>query len=244
MKKKTVKIRSTKEAAPKAKNKRFDFFLGLKNTVLYYSTKWDKKEAKSRVKFSVLSVLLVAVCALFLGFLAGLNIHEKPQVLSESVQVDEYWFLLHRKSNVEMLYKGVPGDANQSALIRTFQVKTGVSGKKPTPLPQRFGRSYWTITKKYETSDNPETAPYFIELDIPHSEEESYGPAPYLECDGQCNWELPGPFGLHGVNGDTSRLGQDNAGSSGCVRHTDSDIAFLYELIKPEDATRYYIEDK
>lgn len=45
---------------------------------------------------------------------------------------------------------------------------------------------------KVEAVDNPETAPYFLTLDIPVSDEEPFGPAPYLECDGQCNWVLPG----------------------------------------------------
>ncbi len=184
-----------------------------------------------------------------LGFLigvlfSGFDLNTHNQVLGAQEKQDQYWFLLHRKSNVELLYKGVPGSATESALIKSFQVKTGEPGKKPTPLPQLFGREYWIITKKYDTSENLETAPYFIELDIPHTELEPYGPEPYLECDGQCNWELPGPFGLHGVNSDNTRLTHDNLGSSGCIRHTDSDIRYLYELINPDDNIRYYIEDK
>lgn len=183
------------------------------------------------------------------GLLIGIlvpkfDFNVSAQVLGVHEKQDKYWFLLHRKSNVELLFKGVPGSASESVLIRTFQVKTGQPGKKPTPLPQLFGREYWVITKKYDTSDNHETAPYFIELDVPHSEVEPYGPVPYLECDGQCNWELPGPFGLHGVNGDYSRLEHENKGSSGCIRHKDSDIKYLYELIDPDDNIRYYIEDK
>lgn len=66
----------------------------------------------------------------------------------------------------------------------------------------------------------------------------------YLECDGKCNWEIPGAFGLHGVAGDESRLSNLDSGSSGFVRHSDSDITFLYNTLHPEqDEIRYYIED-
>ncbi|HRN70936.1 MAG TPA: hypothetical protein PLS49_07195, partial [Candidatus Woesebacteria bacterium] len=60
----------------------------------------------------------------------------------------QYWFLLYRKSGVEKLYYGQPGNEEQSALMKTFTVKTGVSGKKPTPLPQLVGREYWVIVEK------------------------------------------------------------------------------------------------
>jgi hypothetical protein len=154
-----------------------------------------------------------------------------------------YWFELRRKSNTEILYRGVPGERATSVPVRTFGVKTGIPGKRPTPLPKPIGREYWVLTKK-EPTDNPETAPYFLTLDIPVSDEIPYGPQPYLECDGQCNWELPGAFGLHGVNGDLSRLSADNPGSSGCIRHKDEDIAYLYTLLDPEkEEIRYYIED-
>lgn len=160
------------------------------------------------------------------------------------VEQKKYWFLLHRKSNVEYLYFGISGNKVQSELVRIFSVKTGVVGKRPTPLPQLLGRTYWVITKKYETKDYPETSPYFLSLNIPISEEEPFGPSPYTECDGQCNWELPGEFGLHGVNGDVSRLSIENEGSSGCIRHSDQDITFLFQLLDPEKSEiRYYIED-
>lgn len=156
-----------------------------------------------------------------------------------------YWMLLERKSNREYLYYGIPGDTKRSDLKKTFVVKTGILGERPTPLPQLLGREYWLITKKYETTDYPETAPYFLELDIPVTDEEPFGPKPYLECGGeQCNWILPGAFGLHGINGDPSRLADKNPGSSGCIRHKDEDIAYLYHLLGPErHPVRYYILD-
>jgi hypothetical protein len=165
--------------------------------------------------------------------------NEKNPVSKES-----YWLLLHRKSNVEFLYKGIPGVKEKSKIIKKFQVKSGAPGQKPTPLPELLGREYWLITGKVETLDNPETAPYFLILDIPYSEEYPYGPTPYLECNGQCDWVLPGSFGLHGINSDPSRLGAGNPGSSGCVRHKDEDITYLYNLLDPEkEEIRYYIED-
>lgn len=189
---------------------------------------------------------------------------------------ESYWFLLHRKSNIEYLYSGMPGEREKSRLIKTFTVKAGIPGERPTPLPKLLGREYWLITGKAETQDNPETAPYFLILDIPYSEEYPYGPTPYLECNDpadastfaapspklwrvgdkasedkeamagkqQCDWILPGSFGLHGINGDESRLALDNPGSSGCIRHKDEDITYLYNLLDPErEKIRYYIED-
>ncbi len=156
----------------------------------------------------------------------------------------QYWFMLHRKSEVEKFYYGEPGNAQNSTLIKTFLVKTGIPGQKPTPLPSLAGREYWIIVDKQEAFDNLETAPYFLTLDIPIDENEPYGPSPYLECNGQCNWELPGYFGLHGIAGDTSKLSQENEGSSGCIRHTDEDITYLYNLLHPsKEEIRYYIQD-
>ncbi len=155
-----------------------------------------------------------------------------------------YWLLLHRKSNVEFLYFGEPGNANSSQLIKIFKVKTGVPNQKPTPLPKLLGREYWLITKKEESFENPETSPYFLTLDIPVSEQEPFGPMPYSECEGECNWEIPGSFGLHGVGGDESRLSSENLGSSGCIRHKDEDIAYLYNTLNPDKTEiRYYIKD-
>ena len=167
----------------------------------------------------------------------------ESQVLSENIQ-RSHWFLLHRASNVEFLYIGVPGDEKKSQLVKKFTVKTGIPGERPTPLPQLVGREYWIVTKKEEATDNPETSPYFITLDVPVGEEEPYGPQPYLECEGQCNWTIPGAFGLHGVSGDVSRLSAENPGSSGCIRHTDEDITYLYHLLDPsKEEIRYYIND-
>jgi hypothetical protein len=168
----------------------------------------------------------------------------KEEVLSTQEE-EIYWFSLERKSNIEKLYFGEAGNAANSNLIKTFIVKVGIPGQKPTPLPKLLGRDYWLIIDKYETKDNPETAPYFLKLDIPVGEEEPFGPEPYLECEGgQCNWELPGAFGLHGVGGDESRLSDENLGSSGCIRHSDSDIIQLYNLLDPrKEEIRYYVYD-
>jgi hypothetical protein len=191
------------------------------------------------MKYAVTIIVLVVGLASYVVT----HIQQASSVLPEIKQAS-YWLLLHRKSNKELLYQGVPGTIARSILIKTFEVKTGQPGKRPTPLPQLMGRDYWMITKKFETSDNPEIAPYFLALDIPYSEEYPFGPEPYEECNGQCNWELPGSFGLHGVNNDETRLSEDNIGSSGCVRHQDKDITYLYNLLNPETAEiRYYIED-
>lgn len=207
--------------------------------------------------FSIVWVLCLLLIPL--TFVAAYFMH-KPSPKKQVAQ-SEYWFSLSRKSNIEYLYKGIPGEIKKSKLVKKFNVKTGIPGERPTPLPKLAGKKYWTITKKFPTKDDPETAPYFIELNVPNSEEEPYGPAPYLECngsvsagtygpasapsrDGQCNWELPGPFGLHGVAGDAEKLSEDNLGSSGCIRHTDSDITYLYKLLDPDNSKiRYYIED-
>lgn len=155
-----------------------------------------------------------------------------------------YWFLLHRKSNIEYFYKGIPGDSSKSTLIKTFKVKTGISGEKPTPLPELLGRKYWKIIDKVEAFENEETGPYFLTLDIPVSEEEPFGPTPYLECDGQCNWILPGYFGLHGTGGNETKLSAEDPGSSGCIRHKDEVITYLYNLLDPKnEEIRYYIQD-
>lgn len=168
---------------------------------------------------------------------------ETPEVLSLQTQ-PTFWMVLHRKSNMEFLYLGKPGQKNQSQLIKTFVVKSGIPGEKPTPLPRLLGRAYWIITGKMESADNPETAPYFLTLDVPVTENWPYGPIPYAECGGQCDWEVPGYFGLHGVNGDATKLSQTNPGSSGCIRHSDQDITLLYNLLDPDKAEiRYYVED-
>jgi len=183
-----------------------------------------------------------------MGLLAGIGLMyvlRPVKVIEKERIVSEYWMKLERKSNKEYLLKGVPGDFSKSELVRTFTVKTGIPNERPTPLPKLAGREYWKIIKKYSSMENPETAPYFLELDIPVEDAWPYGPIPYNECNGQqCNWELPGYFGLHGVNGDLSRLSNENPGSSGCIRHTDEDITFLYDILPVDEGIRYYIDDK
>lgn len=155
-----------------------------------------------------------------------------------------YWFMLHRKSNIEYLYLGKPGNLEESELIRKFDVKTGIPGERPTPLPELVGREYWVLTDKKATTSY-ETAPYFLTLDIPVPSVAPFGPTPYLECGGeQCNWQVPGAFGLHGVAGIPERLSVDDSGSSGCIRHSDEDITYLYELLNPKAGEiRYYVKD-
>lgn len=183
------------------------------------------------------------IIALGLAGFAEARTHFFPPPEPVKKQSD-YWFVLHRKSQTEQLYQGIPGDKGKSQLVKTFQVKTGRPGERPTPLPQLMGREYWIITEKHPEPDNPETAPYFITLDVPAPEDPPYGPTPYLECDGQCDWILPGDFGLHGIAGNPEKLSEDDPGSSGCIRHTDEDITYLYNILEPEkEEIRYYIED-
>jgi hypothetical protein len=189
--------------------------------------------------FLVLPVIFGSLAAYFLT-----RPVEKP--IERGNPGDAYWMLLHRTSNVEYLLYGKPGIEGKSKKIRTFRVKAGVPGKKPTPLPRLAGREYWLITSKLDSHDNTETAPYFLILDIPIISSPPFGPKPYLECGGkQCDWGRPGYFGLHGVNGDESRLSASAEGSSGCVRHNDADITYLFTLLKPEkNPVRYYIVEK
>lgn len=196
-----------------------------------------------RVKRIGVKLLIFSIIAFVLILFKDSVTNNSKSVLSSDTQFS-YWLILHRKSNREFLYKGKLGEADKSTLIKTFKVKSGVAGKRPTPLPRLLGREYWVITRSFETGDNPETAPYFLSLNIPVTDSQPYGPAPYLECDGQCNWILPGEFGLHGVNGDLSKLSDQDPGSSGCIRHSDEDITYLYNLLSPQQQeVRYYIED-
>ena len=187
--------------------------------------------------------LLHILCALVAAGAFILTASAKPKEIIVQ-EKEAHWFVLHRKSNVEYFYYGKMGAKEKSKLVKKFTVKSGIPGERPTPLPQMAGRDYWLLIKKESSADNPETAPYFLTLNVPGIEEEPFGPSPYLECDGQCNWVLPGAFGLHGVNGDESRLSKENPGSSGCIRHTDRDITYLYNLLEPQkEEIRYYIED-
>lgn len=200
-----------------------------------------QKMKQNRWIYLIITVLTVMV---LYGLYVVKGSSQQAGVVARIETKEQYWFVLHRKSNKEYFYKGVPGDAKKSTLLKTFTVKTGVPGEKPTPLPQLVGREYWRIVDEMESFDNPETAPYFLVLDVPIPEEEPYGPEPYLECDGQCNWELPGYFGLHGIASDESKLAAENPGSSGCIRHTDKDITYLYNLLDPKkEEIRYYIFD-
>ena len=143
---------------------------------------------------------LVILTVASIGVVFFLNRNTTPEIKGLRTDVQNYWFLLHRKSNKEELFFGVPGVKEKSKLVKTFKVKTGRPGERPTPLPELVGREYWIITAKEPAFDNAETAPYFITLDVPAPEEPPYGPVPYLECDGQCDWDTYGAFGLHGVN--------------------------------------------
>lgn len=187
------------------------------------------------------------VITLFAGIGAGLvwNSQRSNAPVAQPTQPKEdYWFILHRKSQIEYLFYGIPGSVDGSKLVKRFQVKTGRPGERPTPLPQLVGRDYWLLVNETPVQDNPETAPYFLTLDIPAPSEPPYGPVPYEECNGQCDWYTFGEFGLHGINGDPSKLSAEDPGSSGCVRHTDEDITYLYELLDPQDnPIRYYIQD-
>lgn len=200
---------------------------------MYFTTNYKK----------LLVLLFVFVLGIISTIAVNAMLSKKVDAPKEIPPKERYWFVLYRKSNIEQLFKGVPGDYQNSKLVKTFKVKTGMPGQRPTPLPQLMGEEYWVVTKKFKTKDIPETAPYFIELSVPVTDEYPYGPMPYEECNGQCDWVLPGPFGLHGVNGDNERLSDMNPGSSGCIRHTDEDIAYLYDIINPEEEVRYYIQD-
>lgn len=188
-------------------------------------------------------LVLLIIIGIGLLFYQSLFYKSKVKVLPTQVK-SSHWFLLNRKSNLEYLYFGVAGDKQSSQLVKTFKVKTGIPGERPTPIPKLVGRDYWLITDKKESKDNPETAPYFLTLDVPGIDQEPFGPVPYLECNGQCNWVLPGAFGLHGTGGNPEKLSANDPGSSGCIRHSDEDITYLYNLLDPKsEKIRYYIVD-
>lgn len=199
-------------------------------------------------KFIILFLLIIVLVPVL-----GIVFHSRQEVKGEqivSTPKDSHWFVLHRKTGEEILYLGVPGEVHNSKIVRKFQVKTGASWS-PTPLPRLVGREYWKIVKKESSALNPDTAPYFLQLDVPTDENWPYGPIPYTECKDiyngeniQCDWVQPGYFGLHGIAGNPEKLSKENYGSSGCVRHTDKDITYLYNLLDPEkEEVRYYIED-
>ncbi len=189
---------------------------------------------------SMLMIILVA------GYVHSQNQRSKTQQTMQKPNPaqKDYWFLLHRKSEKEEFLLGVPGDKTNSTVVKTFVVKTGIAGERPTPLPKLVGREYWIITEKHPEPDNPETAPYFLTLNVPAPSEAPYGPQPYNECDGQCDWVKPGNFGLHGIGNNPEKLSNEDPGSSGCIRHRDEDITYLYNLLDPtKKEIRYYVED-
>lgn len=200
------------------------------------------------MKKKLIVVILVTI------FLVGFQLIYRSGITQDKSSVTakkSHWFLLHRKSAIEYLYFGVPNDVNDSSLLKTFQVKTGNPGSSPTPLPHLLGRKYWVIVNKESSHDNPETAPYFLTLDVSAPSTWPFGPAPYMECRDtltdepiQCDWGQPGYFGLHGINTNTDKLSKDDKGSLGCIRHSDEDITYLYTLLSPaSEEIRYYIED-
>lgn len=191
--------------------------------------------------------MLVVLLSLIVSGIVFTKVKANSEVPVTSSLVAErkelYWFVLNRKLNKEVLYQGVPGNETKSKIIKTFSVKVGIPGERPTPLPQLMGREYWLLIRK-EVSDNPETAPYFLTLDVPTTDEAPFGPIPYLECKGQCDWVTPGFFGLHGTGGHPEKLADSDPGSSGCVRHSDEEITYLYNLLDPQkEEIRYYIRD-
>jgi lipoprotein-anchoring transpeptidase ErfK/SrfK len=189
-------------------------------------------------------VVIGASTTVLVLILAGLFLFLQQYVFTKKMTEERsYWFILHRKSNVEMLYHGVAGDIEKSKLVKKFSVQTGIPGERPTPLPSLVGKPYWIITEKLDASDNPLTSPYFLTLNIPYTEEEPYGPTPYLECNGQCNWQLPKAFGLHGTGVDHDTILPDDPGSSGCIRHNNNDITYIYNILDLSKEVRYYIQD-
>lgn len=160
---------------------------------------------------------------------------------------DLYWLLLHRQSNTEELLKGVPGNKSKSTVIKAFSVKTGKPGERPTPLPSLVGKDYWTI--EWKRPQAGDLGPYFMKLNIPYTSLTPFGPEPYTECGGQqCNWKTPGDFGLHGTGGNSEKVNNDGSQdwhwSSGCIRHLDEDITYLYNTVDPRaQELRYYVEN-
>lgn len=199
---------------------------------------------------SKLILLAILMSGLFMLIFLSPNNNLDAYKTNEFSTKKYYWFVLYRKSEKEFLYFGKSGDVNNSQLVRTFQVKTGEKSS-PTPLPGLIGKDYWLVVKKESSKDNPDTAPYFLRLNVPGSNEWPYGPSPYLECADeltgekkQCNWGFKGYFGLHGINSDDEKLSKNNKGSNGCIRHSDNDITYLYHLLHPEkEEIRYYIID-
>ena len=127
------------------------------------------------IKKQILIVIGVFIVLLSLGVLVVTqNMTLKSQQTEVVKKQEQHWFILHRKSQKEDLYFGIPGDANKSKLVKTFTVKTGIPGERPTPLPKLMGREYWLLVEKHPEVDNPETAPYFMTLDVPAPSDPPY----------------------------------------------------------------------
>ena len=64
-----------------------------------------------------LTLTLFSILLFCIGILSfQQNSKNNPTVLSATVE-DKYWLLLYRKSNVEYLYTGVPGEIEKSNLV-------------------------------------------------------------------------------------------------------------------------------
>lgn len=186
--------------------------------------------------------ILVLLTTIGVGIVLFLEQPRRKEPKPLNTKIESYWLVLHRKSNIEKLYQGPPGSVSKSKLIKTLKVNDGVEKQTPTPLHTLVGRNYWIVNDKEMPVDDPTLGPHFLTLDVPVTGEWPYGPVPYEECDGQCDWMLPGYFGLHGIGGDSTKL--TDAGSSGCVRHKDEDISYLYKTLDPKkQEIRYYVED-
>lgn len=174
-----------------------------------------------------------------------------------------YWFLLNRQKRYEILYKGTPEKISQSQVVKISTINPGSPGNEPTPIPQKLGRKFWSLTgevRPHPQDSDPtgyeKFGPYFIVLDVPFKNQpdpscnnkgttDCYGPVPYKECgpnqDQQCNWHTEGEFGIHG----NDKL--DPPGSAGCVRHANTDIIEIYNTLSSAKAvnsnTRYYVID-
>ena len=145
MNRKTTKPKTKDNKIP-LKNSFFSFFNFFRRDIsLYYIIK-----AKSLPFFLGIFVVVIALLAIFSIFNRD---KQTVKILASETKKENYWFLLHRKSNIEYLYKGQPNDIENSNLIKTFKVKVGVPGQKPTPLPNLLGREYWKIIDKFETKD-------------------------------------------------------------------------------------------
>ena len=68
----------------------------------------------------VLFFAVFSITSLLFGYYLSKNTVTSDQAVLKSQTAGSYWFLLHRKSNVEKLFQGVPGDVEQSKLVPYF----------------------------------------------------------------------------------------------------------------------------